>query len=260
MDTANCQFTAHNILLDDGRQTKPDTGFLLADDEWCRSVKRLLRTLYPSGVQGVRIADLGCLEGGFSVEFARMGMDAVGLEVRQSNFQNCLFVRQHVNLPNLEFVNDDAWNLWKYGTFDVVFCCGLLYHIDRPVAFIRMLSRICRKALILNTHFATEADNSNYPLSGITTHEGVNGRWFHEYDPAEVELKGNLDQLKWASWSNDRSFWIQREYIFDVLKQTGFNLILENFDCLPDPISGSMLKGYYKTHSRGTFVGIKAAE
>jgi SAM-dependent methyltransferase len=260
MDNTTGQFTAHNILLDDGRKTRPEAGFLLTEDQWCRSVKRLLGALYPAGVQGLRIADLGCLEGGFTVEFARMGMDALGLEVRQSNFRNCLHVKQHVDLPNLQFINDDAWNLWRHGTFDVVFCCGLLYHIDRPVAFIRMLSRLCRKVLILNTHFATETANPNYCLSDITSHESVKGRWFLEYDSSDVELKGNLDMLKWASWSNDRSFWIQREHIFDVLKQTGFNLVMEDFDCLPDRISDSMLNGYYKTHDRGVFVGVRVKE
>jgi hypothetical protein len=29
METAADMFTAHNILLDDGRQTRPDSGFLL---------------------------------------------------------------------------------------------------------------------------------------------------------------------------------------------------------------------------------------
>jgi SAM-dependent methyltransferase len=233
---------------------------VLADDAWCRSAKRLLRALYPGGVQGLRIADLGCLEGGFSVEFARMGMATLGLEVRQSNFRNCLYVQRHVNLPNLQFVNDDAWHLWKYGTFDVVFCCGLLYHIDRPVAFIRMLSRLCRRVLILNTHFATETGNPHYRLGEMTWHEGVKGRWFNEYDASETAAKGNLDSLKWASWSNDRSFWIQREHIFDVLRQTGFNLVHEAFDCLPDRISEAMVDGYYRTHDRGVFVGVKVTE
>src|SRR5690242_2107008 len=134
------RFTAHNILLADGRQTRPEADFLLADELWCRSARGIVRMLYPNGVTGIRIADLGCLEGGFAVEFARMGMDAVGVEVRKSNFQNCLYVKQHTDLPTLDFINDDAWNLPRYGTFDIIFCCGLLYHLENPVSFINMLS------------------------------------------------------------------------------------------------------------------------
>jgi hypothetical protein len=47
----------------------------------------MLNLVFPDGLRGKRIADLGCLEGGYAVEFARLGMNATGIEVRDSNFQ-----------------------------------------------------------------------------------------------------------------------------------------------------------------------------
>jgi len=250
-------FTAHNIRLDDGTFTKPDTG-LIADSQWFLSTRRLLRTIYPDGLRGKRIADLGCLEGGYAVEFARMGMDVVGLEVRPNNFANCIYVKERTSLPNLQFVNDDAWNLPKYGAFDVVFCCGLLYHLAHPVAFVGMLSGICRKALILNTHFATAQPSSIFAVGELTVNEGVAGRWFSEYetglDPKVVT------ELKWASWSNPKSFWIRREHIPAVLKDAGFQLVVEQFDFLDGSISHALLEGTYATHHRGMFAGIKCED
>jgi 2-polyprenyl-3-methyl-5-hydroxy-6-metoxy-1,4-benzoquinol methylase len=248
-------FTAHNVRLDDGRLTKPDADALLADSPWFISVKRLLETIYPDGLKGKRIADLGCLEGGYTVEFARMGMEALGLEVRPNNFANCLYVKEHTSLPNLQFVNDDAWNIKNYGTFDIVFCCGLLYHLDRPVAFLRMLSDLCRKGLILNTHFATAQASSIYALGELTEHEGVAGRWFFEYDPA-LGLQ-SVTELKWASWSNPKSFWIRREHLLGLLRDTGFQLVFEQFDFLEGPLAPAMLEGVYAKHQRGVFVGLK---
>lgn len=249
-------FTAHNIRLDDGTFTKPET-VLIAETQPFLSAKRLLRTLYPDP-RGKRIADLGCLEGGYAVEFARMGMDVVGLEVRPNNFANCIYVKERTSLPNLQFVNDDALNLPKYGMFDVVFCSGLLYHLARPVAFIRMVSSLCRKALILNTHFATAQPSSIYALGEVTENEGVAGRWFSEYetglDPKVVT------ELKWASWSNPKSFWIRREYIPEVLKDAGFQLVMEQFDFLDGRISHELLEGMYATHHRGMFAGIKCED
>jgi hypothetical protein len=257
-------FSAHNIRLDDGSETKPDQGFLMADDEWCSSALRLVRALYPRGLRGVRIADLGCLEGGFSVAFARAGMRTLGLEVRESNYRKCLYVKDRVRLPNLRFVNDDAWNLGRHGRFDVIFCCGLLYHLDRPVEFIRMLSGLCDKALILNTHFATARANPHYPLGELTENEGARGRWFHEYDPAQVASTEALEAMNWASWSNSRSFWLERDYLLDAIQQAGFDLVFEQFDGVRGVIDGrhghlyeSMRTGYYATHDRGTFVGVK---
>jgi len=36
----------------------------------------------------IKIVDLGCLEGGYSVEFARNGYDVLGMEIREINIQN----------------------------------------------------------------------------------------------------------------------------------------------------------------------------
>src|SRR5690349_10117070 len=153
------EFTYHNIRLDDGTMTYPDVGFAMTDHPVLLSARRLLSVLFPGPKSGIRLVDLGCLEGGFSVEFARMGFDVLGIEVREANFAACSFVKQRVNLPNLSFVRDDAWNMAKYGPFDIVFCCGVFYHFDRPVEFLRLISSCATKAAIIQTFFATETPN-----------------------------------------------------------------------------------------------------
>jgi hypothetical protein len=52
------------------------------------SARRVLETVFPGDKSKFRIADLGCLEGGYTVEFARMGFQALGLEVRDSILQH----------------------------------------------------------------------------------------------------------------------------------------------------------------------------
>src|SRR5579862_6015401 len=110
----NNVFTAHNIRLDDGGETAPHVGGLIADSPWLLSAVRVLETVYPDGLAGRRIVDLGCLEGGYTVEFARRGMQALGIEARASSFANCELVRHGVALPNLKFVCDDVWNIARY--------------------------------------------------------------------------------------------------------------------------------------------------
>jgi 2-polyprenyl-3-methyl-5-hydroxy-6-metoxy-1,4-benzoquinol methylase len=79
-------FTHHNIRLDDGTLTKPEIGFLLSESPWFLAAKRTLEVTFHGNIAGKRIVDLGCLEGGYTVEFARMGFEALGIEVRKSNF------------------------------------------------------------------------------------------------------------------------------------------------------------------------------
>lgn len=251
------KFTAHNICLDDGTQTFPSIGYTMDQNPVTRCVKRLLHILYPDGLQGKTIIDVGCLEGGFTTEFARMGMTATGIEVRESNYKNCLFVRDRVNLPNLRFIQGDAVDIAKFGRFDVFFVSGLLYHLDRPRKFLEDVARNCGKALILWTHITHAAENEaslTYSLSELRENEGLLGRWYPEHDDIP---RDELDQLKWASWGNKKSFWIQREYLLQLLKYIGFDLVFEQFDCMDDIVS-DMTRGFYHKIDRVMLVAIKS--
>ena len=272
------EFTAHNIRLDDGTYTKPEVGFGMDAYPVFLSAKGLLTSLFPGDKSRYRLADLGCLEGGYAVEFARLGFQVLGLEVRDANFAACRHVQANTSLPNLEFVRDDAWNLAKYGQFDVVFCCGLFYHLDRPKQFLEVLAATTSRVLILQTHFAVrtrslisylpaplrqfagtrwrQTSTAKYSLSNLTTHEGLPGRWYSEF-LTDASFR-NREGARWSSWDNRRSFWIQREYLLQAIHDVGFDVVLEQFDSLGSDIACAMTRGYYNTDSRGTFVGIKS--
>lgn len=250
-------FTAHNIRLDDGTQTYPAAGWSMEQSGILCAVRRTLGLVYPGGLAGKSIVDVGCLEGGFTTEFARLGMQATGIEVRDSNFRNCLRVKAGTNLPNLTFVQDDANNIGRYGPFDAVFACGLLYHLDRPRRFLTDASGVCRRALFLETHVAEPGvapANEIYGLSEITENEGLRGRWFPEYGDVTME---QLDRMKWASWSNSRSFWVQKEYLLQLMHDLGFDIVLEQFDCDHDIVG--QYTGWRRSNSRVLLVGLRTA-
>lgn len=263
------EFTAHNIRLDDGTFTKPDVGYSMEAHPWVVSSKRILETVFPGDKRGLRLVDIGCLEGGYAVEFARMGFQVLGLDVRDANIAACRYVKSRTDLPNLEFVKDNALNLANYGAFDVAFCCGLLYHLDRPKQFLEGLSSVTNKLVILQTHFATKAARmrsclpwwvrqvfaDKYALSRLGENEGLMGRWYTEF-PSDKSF-GRRESIRWASWDNRRSFWVQREYLFQAIQDVGFDLVMEQYDNLGPSIAENMLKGYYRMDSRGTFIGIK---
>src|SRR4029453_19344095 len=141
------EFSSHNIRLDDGSFTKPELADSMDRHPWFLSAKRVLDTVFPGPKSHLRIADLGCLEGGYSVEFVRMGFQTLGIDVRESNIAACRHVQARTNLPNLEFAKDDVWNIDRYGVFDAVFCCGLLYPPHRPRQFLQLLSRSRERCL-----------------------------------------------------------------------------------------------------------------
>ena len=249
-------FTAHNIRLADGSVTLPEMGWTMDQHPLVQAVARMLRAVFPDGLAGRSIVDIGCLEGGYATEFARLGMASTGIEVRESNFQNCLLVKSRTNLPQLSFIRDDANNIANHGPFDAAFVNGLLYHLDQPRRFLTDLAKVCRKVVFLQTHIALSVPTEAialHRLSPLTENEGLKGRWYPEYDELTPE---QLDQAKWASWSNNRSFWVQKEYLIDLLRQLGFGVVVEQFDWMGNVIH-EMTEGSYRTQDRVLLVGIK---
>jgi SAM-dependent methyltransferase len=216
------EFTSHNIMLDDGTLTKPEQSWQMRDLPLMQFALRFLRFAFPDGFGDKSIVDLGCLEGGYAVEFARAGFRTLGIEVRRSNFENCQRVKSATNLPRLDFVCDDVRNLEKYGPFDAVFCCGLLYHLDEPRKFMEQVSHACRRVLIVDTHVASDRPNSTFSVSEITKNEGLTGRWFAEFDD---EQQRRAD--RWSSWHNPRSFWPMKRDLIETLRQIGFSMVVE---------------------------------
>jgi hypothetical protein len=133
-----------------------------------------------------------------------------------------------------------------------------LYHLDKPKQFLGILAEVTRRLLILQTHFSTEAElisTTKYKLSQVSENESLPGRWYTEF--ADDEAFHNRENARWSSWGNRRSFWIQREYLLQTIQDVGFDLVMEQYDSLGPNIADAMLRGYYKTDSRGTFIGIK---
>ena len=217
------RFTAHNIELPGGKQTLRGEP-LIGAEPTSVSYLRTLRLFCPPPA---RVADLGCLEGGYAVHLARSGYDVVGIEGQEENFATCQWVADRARLPNLRFVQDDVRNIRDHGEFDAVLCAGLLYHLDRPVSFLRELGQVTRRLLIVSTNFATEGGRElgEMPLSEeLVEHEGRMGRWYSE--PGGP----------WSSVGNERSFWLEKRNLLQALIEAGFPTVFEQFDWLGDVV------------------------
>jgi SAM-dependent methyltransferase len=248
-------FTAHNIVLPDGSQTRPGAT-PLADSELAKSALRMaMRICPPTPDRRPRVVDLGCLEGGYAVEFARAGYEVLGIEARSDSVARCRYVQRSLGLHNLSFVQDDVRNLKDHGPFDIVFCCGLLYHLDYPAAFLKLLGEVTGSLLLLHTHYAENEVNPNYPLSGLVEHEGLLGRWWAEAPGGVWPSVEEMEAAAWASWDNTASFWPLKRHLLKAIRDGGFPIVCEQFDALDDITEDP----YIERHSRSMFVGVKDA-
>ncbi len=86
--------------------------------------------------------DLGCGLGHFSAFLSNLGLEVLGVDGREENV-----LESRRRYPHLKFELADAQdpNLSSLGQFDLVFCYGLLYHLENPFVTIRSICKMARK-------------------------------------------------------------------------------------------------------------------
>lgn len=236
------QWTAHNIRLTPDLTTMPGQPDFMLTDLRLKAILRALSFVYRGRLEGLRVADLGCLEGGFALALAQRGMKVMGVEARQRNLDKALLLKEHFDLPELEFVRDDVKNFTreKFGSFDVVLALGILYHLDRPVEWLSQIAEATRGLLVIESHYAPAdkaamklLDRQFKRLGHLKQVEALGntyeGRWFFEYGP-----KGEPENQLWASYSNGSSFWLTRESLLRATLRAGFDLVWEQHDYSAD--------------------------
>lgn len=215
-------WTAHNIRLAEDVYTM---GPGIAGDEIkLRRILQSVADLAARPLTELRILDLACLEGLYAVEFARHGARVVGVEGRAVNLAKASFAREVLELGNLELRQDDVRNLSRerYGSFDVVLCLGILYHLDAPDVFnfLERTAEVCQRFAVIDTHVSLADEDRR-------VHRGreYRGRAYVEHPPhATAEEKaGRL----WASLDNPMSFWLTRASLYNALLHSGFTSVLE---------------------------------
>jgi 2-polyprenyl-3-methyl-5-hydroxy-6-metoxy-1,4-benzoquinol methylase len=185
-----------------------------------------------------RMLDLASLEGLFTIEFARMGAETIGLEIRDANLAKARFAQSVIGLTNCRFVKGDVRKIPKeFGNFDTIICAGILYHLDFPdcVIFLRDIAERSTDLIIIDSHLAYDRINPPvYSLSKMQTYEfegrKLRGRKYleHAAQTAPEEKVRNL----WASIDNDYALWIDERDVISMMRDAGFVLSIKRF---PNP-------------------------
>jgi 2-polyprenyl-3-methyl-5-hydroxy-6-metoxy-1,4-benzoquinol methylase len=221
------QFVAHNIPLTRTEGTRPGEP-LIAESPRTIAIHESLQRFAGPDLDGKTAVDLGCLEGGLSFELRRAGLEVLGVEGRAENYEKCLLVRAYyAAMGGMEFVHSDVRAFQPKQAFDVVVCSGLLYHLERPAAYIAQLARLTKPGgmLYLDTHVAPEDEGlracafaaSLSPLKTETV-EGVSIR-YREYSEDVALPESSID--------NSYSVWMDAASHLEVMFAAGFTRIFE---------------------------------
>jgi tRNA (mo5U34)-methyltransferase len=121
----------------------------------------------PKDMSGLRVLDIGCAEGYFSFEAERRGakevvaIDSFPDSVRRFNIcRNALGSKATAYLCNVYDVSARA-----FGTFDVVFFFGVLYHLRHPLLALEKIFSVCTGTMLLQTANFEPSGMSNIPVA-----------------------------------------------------------------------------------------------
>jgi SAM-dependent methyltransferase len=97
---------------------------------------------------GKRVLDIGCGVGHLGARLAEMGANVVCVDGRESNIASL-----RMRYPQLEahVGNVETDDLAQFGRFPIVFCYGLLYHLENPLQSLRSMAAVCDEMLLLET-------------------------------------------------------------------------------------------------------------
>jgi len=125
-------------------------------------------------IDGKAVLDVGSGVGHLAQFFVGRGCRVVSVDARAGNIDSL-----RARYPGLEARVLDVENepLGMLGRFDIVFCYGLLYHLENPLAALRNIASVCDGLLLLETIVCDHAEPvlalvdesvvSNQALSGL---------------------------------------------------------------------------------------------
>ena len=182
-----------------------------------RRFARRMRLLdLPADMTGMTVLDIGAWDGYFSFEFERRGAARV-LAVdtfawRDGGIANFLLAHEHFK-SKVEYRELDAHDLSPdlIGTFDLVFCCGVLYHLRHPLMALERIRSVTAGHLVMETHSLIPATHERFPIMTFfpgDTEANVENRPRHNW------RRGGFPTQAWVSDALTSAGFARHEFVY----------------------------------------------
>ena len=143
-----------------------NTGDALAQRRFARRIKLMQ---IPENLTGKRVLDIGAYDGFFSFEFERRGAEVLSVDIwtdaMWEKFQFAIEKRKsqikHKRIDVHDLTPDEV------GTFDIVFCAGVLYHLRHPLLALEAIRSVTGGLLILETWTLVPFIHERFPMIGF---------------------------------------------------------------------------------------------
>lgn len=128
-----------------------------------------LVNLCNGSLTGLNVLDLGCNAGFWSLHAVEskcsfvLGIDGRKMHIDEANF---IFEAKKIDTSKYRFINGNVlkMDLSDFGSFEVVFCLGLLYHVNNPIFLLETISSINTDLLIIDTTIYKRTSDNKDPV------------------------------------------------------------------------------------------------
>jgi tRNA (mo5U34)-methyltransferase len=109
---------------------------------------------------GLRVLDVACNCGGFSMYAAQHGADYVlGIDIVDRYLEQADFLRRASGHRQIEFkkLSVEEIDEERVGQFDVTFFLGILYHLENPILGMKRVASVTRRMVVVDTNLMRSA-------------------------------------------------------------------------------------------------------
>jgi hypothetical protein len=170
-------------------------------------------------VDGMTILELGPLEGLHTHRFEQLGAARIlAIESNVEAYLKCLVMKEALGMKRAEFLLGD-FNLYLQGgapRFDMVFACGVLYHMEDPLALIRAIARATDRCFVWTQCF--EEGRTAPRVAVPAMRDGFSGTYYRA--PYQ-------DRAQPGFWGGNKpsASWMTRDDILTAFRHFGLNEI-----------------------------------
>jgi hypothetical protein len=182
------------------------------------------------GFKGMKILELGPLEGGHSYLLSQMGADHVlAVEGNSRLFLKCLIAKELYKLDKCNFVLGDFVKYMKETSrkFDFCLASGVLYHMENPVELLSLVAKISDRAMFWTQYYDHSIIRSRMSL--LRRLRFSPGKQAHyegfTYTRHERRYGVRLRSLQFIGGTAAYSCWMTLEDIIAGLKHFGFQKV-----------------------------------
>lgn len=198
----------------------------LANGVKVRRIMQISHDLARQSFPRLRILDLGCGEGVYAIEAGLHGAEVLALDARTQRMEQGAAIAERHGLTNVRFIQEDVRHVRRetFGSFNVVYLLGMLYHLDAPDVFqvLENIYDLCNDLLIIDTLISLTGEIQVEWRSQV-----YEGRRCREHGDDDTEEMRRSRVLK--SIDNTFSFRFTKESLLRALCNVGFSSAFQCF-------------------------------